>query len=186
MAEKAHNDFLVDLYLRSVENPVLINTKTGESIFDFAREESKVKFQHIIQTIPVTDESHCPICLEGWDEFDEEGNLIENEEAESFENVGDVNGRDANPGQRLEFLCPKIGHAFHNRCIERLQIARGCPICKAPVQPQFFPHRKVGKAEFENDHKKKLLGDEIQNQKPSKSNKKGVEGPEKSDNIRQE
>ena len=181
MAEKAHNDFLVDLYLLSVENPIMVNTKTGESIFDLAREVSKKKYdlydQYIVKTIPVKSELRCPVCLEDWDEFDDEGNLIGNDEDVSLEERF-LNGKSGDPGQRLEFLCKPVGHVFHNRCIEQLSTARGCPICSASIRPKYYPRRKVDKAEIEQEYKKELSGEEIEMETSLNRKKEDEKEPE--------
>lgn len=176
MAEKAHNDHLVDFYFKSVEKPVLVNTQTGERFLDFARKETKEKYGayigHIMNLVAVGDEKRCPICFEDWDNDD---NLIDNEPV-SHESVENVDKEHANPGQRLEFLCQKIGHPLHNRCIEQMDTSRGCPICKAPVLPKPFPRRKVLLAELKKEDKQELLGSE----EGSSRNENGAEEPERS------
>ena len=126
-----------------------------------------------MKSIPVNGEKRCPVCMDDWDEFDGEGKLIPNAEGLSFEESGEK------AGQRLAFLCKTVGHVLHNRCIERLEPADGCPVCKASAQPKYFPHRKVNKAELEDAYKKELSDKEIQRKTSSSGSKEAEEGPEK-------
>lgn len=68
---------------------------------------------------------------------------------------------------------------MHNRCIERLELADGCPVCKESAEPKYFHHRKVNKAELEEAYKKEVSDKEIQRKTSSSRSKEAEEGPEK-------
>lgn len=107
MAAKCGNYPLITYYIKNVEHPIDVNTKTNEPLKEIVDDKTyriiSLKLKHFKKTLRIVPENHCGICLGDWEDRSKQG---------------------------IPFWCPEKGHAFHYRCAD--EWGGGCPICSAP------------------------------------------------------